>query len=306
MKKKKIYFWSCDYSNISGEGILARSYINHYEKKNPNLVFFNINRKSKFQKKNDFRKNYNLYNSVYHKYVFPIVGILRLWLLFLSSKKISYINYLPLWNFIIFILLPPGTILGPITGTVNEKKIIINFLEKLSILIIRIRYKKLVFSNNFYEKKYFKKKTSHKFNFILNDFRKINSNQSKKKYDFIIYYRNLTTSYNNYIFKIIKELILKNYKVAIIGDKIPLKKTYNFGYVSRSKAKIIISQSRCAINNPENLFSYFFQDCLSFDLKIFYNKSFTKFNIFKTKKLIPISNKEFNNDIKIILNHYRI
>ena len=25
MKKKKIYFWVCDYSNISGEGILARS-----------------------------------------------------------------------------------------------------------------------------------------------------------------------------------------------------------------------------------------------------------------------------------------
>ena len=70
-----------------------------------------------------------------------------------------------------------------------------------------------------------------------------------------------------------------------------------------SKAKIIISQSRCAINNPENLFSYFFQDCLTFDLIIFYNKSFIKFNIFKTKKLIPISNSEYKKDINIILNH---
>ena len=27
-----------------------------------------------------------------------------------------YLNYLPLWNFLIFILLPPKTLLGPITG----------------------------------------------------------------------------------------------------------------------------------------------------------------------------------------------
>ena len=159
------------------------------------------------------------------------------------------------------------------------------------------------FWNIFFGKNYFKKNTTHKFNFILNDFRRKNSSHSKKKYDFIIYYRNLSNSYKNYIFKIVKELISKDYKVAILGDKILHKKTYNFGYVSRSKAKIIISQSRCAINNPENLFSYFFQDCLSFDLKIFYNKTFTKFNIFKTKKLIPISNKEFKKDIKVILSH---
>jgi hypothetical protein len=228
---------------------------------------------------------------------------LRLWLLFLSSKNISYINYLPLWNFLIFILLPPGTILGPITGTVNKNKFLINLFEKMSILVIKIRYNKVTFSNNFYQKKYFKKNTSHEFNFILNDLRKVKLNQSKKKYDFIIYYRNLTNSYNNYLFKIIKKLISKNFKVAVLGDKIPLKKTYNFGYVSRSKAKIIISQSRCAINNPENLFSYFFQDCLTFDLIIFYNKSFIKFNIFKTKKLIPISNSEYKKDIKVILSH---
>ena len=185
-----------------------------------------------------------------------------------------------MWNFLIFILLPPGTILGPITGTVNKNKFLINLFEKMSILVIKIRYNKVTFSNNFYQKKYFKKNTSHEFNFILNDLRKVKLNQSKKKYDFIIYYRNLTNSYNNYLFKIIKKLISKNFKVAVLGDKIPLKKTFNFGYVSRSKAKIIISQSRCAINNPENLFSYFFQDCLTFDLIIFYNKSFTN-NIFK-------------------------
>ena len=33
-----------------------------------------------------------------------------------KNKEICYINYLPLWNFLIFILLPPKTILGPVTG----------------------------------------------------------------------------------------------------------------------------------------------------------------------------------------------
>jgi hypothetical protein len=39
-----------------------------------------------------------------------------LWKDFLSGKKTIYVNYLPLWNFLIFLLLPPGSILGPITG----------------------------------------------------------------------------------------------------------------------------------------------------------------------------------------------
>ena len=158
MKKIKIYFWACDYSNISGEGILARSYIRYYNKLKPNYIFLNINKKNKFQKNNNFKKKLVIYKGIYHKYIFPMVGILKLWFLFINSKKVSYINYLPLWNFVLFFCLPPGTILGPITGTTSRDRILISFFEKLSILIIKIRYKDLTFSNNFYQKKYFKKK----------------------------------------------------------------------------------------------------------------------------------------------------
>ncbi len=305
MKKIKIYFWACDYSNISGEGILARSYIRYYNKLKPNYIFLNINKKNKFQKNNNFKKKLVIYKGIYHKYIFPMVGILKLWFLYINSKKVSYINYLPLWNFVLFFCLPPGTILGPITGTTNRDRILISFFEKLSICIINIRYKNLIFSNNFYEKKYFKKNNSHKFNFILNDFKKKKPSQLKK-FDLIIYYRNLTESYNIYINTIVKELILNGHKIAILGDKIYIKNVKNFGYIKRVKAQQIISQSRCALNNPENLFSYFFQDCLSFNLKIFYNKSFSKFNIFKSKKLIPITNKDVKKDIKIILSKCKI
>ena len=36
---------------------------------------------------------------------------------FLRGRKVIYVNFLPLWNFLIFLLLPPGSILGLITGT---------------------------------------------------------------------------------------------------------------------------------------------------------------------------------------------
>ena len=45
------------------------------------------------------------------------------------KKKTCYINYLPLWNFIIFIILPKNTILGPITGTIVKRKL--SYLEDI-------------------------------------------------------------------------------------------------------------------------------------------------------------------------------
>ena len=54
--EKKIYFWACDYSTNSGEGILGRSYIKHLIKNNKNIKLININYHSKYQRKN-IRKN---------------------------------------------------------------------------------------------------------------------------------------------------------------------------------------------------------------------------------------------------------
>ena len=52
-------------------------------------------------------------------------------------------------------------------------------------------------------------------------------------------------------------------KKVKVGDKINLKGNKNFGYISRKKAQKIISQSRFTISNPENLYSFFVQDCLA-------------------------------------------
>ena len=194
-----------------------------------------------------------------------------MWSKFLNNKKTCYINYLPLWNFLIFLLLPPRTIIGPITGTILRKKIysiIFYFFEIISLCIIKLRHEKVFFSHNFYIINYRLNKKHFIGNFIFKDFfyRKKNKN---KKYDFIVYFRKGEKLYQNYIFKIIKKMNSLNYKFAIIGDKIILKDSKNFGYISRKKANKIISQSKYAIANPENLYSYFVQDCLSNHLIVF-------------------------------------
>ena len=81
-------------------------------------------------------------------------------------------------------------------------------------------------------------------------------------------------------------MILNGHKIAILGDKIYLKNVRNFGYIKRVKAQQIISQSKCSLNNPENLFSYFFIDCLSFNLKIFTINPSLNLIFLKTKKLM--------------------
>ncbi|MDC3053777.1 hypothetical protein OA187_04385 [Candidatus Pelagibacter sp.] len=298
--REKIYFWACDYSENSGEGILGRSYIKYLTKNNKNFNLININKHHKYQKKNRSKKNDRIFKSIKHKYFYPLYGILNLWKLYFSSKKVLYLNYLPLWNFLIFLLLPPKSLIGPITGTIIKYKysLINYFFERLSLLLINLRFNKVIFSNNFFKFKYELKEEKYEFNFILSDFKK-RKRRRKKLYDFVIYYRNLSNEYNFYIYELIK-LLKEKFKIVIIGDYIKINNIKNYGFISRRKATDIISKSRYAINNPENLYSYFFQDCMSYDLKIFYNKIFRKYNKLKNKKLIPISNTKIKKDYLII------
>ena len=299
MREKNIYFWACDFSNLSGEGILGRSFINYLKKKDKRLTFININKTSKYQKRTIKNSNNIVYSGFFHKYIYPLLGLLYLWIYYFRSKKVLYLNYLPLWNSIIYILLPPKTILGPITGTIMTRKIsfILDIFEKISLYIIKARFESLFFSNNFFQLKYSLKNKNYKFNFLLNDFKK--KKLKRKKYDFIIYFRNNSIKQSNYIYDLIN-LIKNNYNVTIIGDRVNLKGIRNLGYINRDKTKKIISNCKYAITNPENLYSYFFQDCMSYDLKIFFNAIFKKYNIIKSKRLVPIKYNNPNQDFNFI------
>ena len=120
------------------------------------------------------------------KYLSPFIGIFYLWFNFFLGKKVMYINFLPLWNFLIFALVPPGTILGPITGSKIYNKDNIKGFEKflrkycmkyqfrISNFILNLRYNNLIFTTNnlkeFLSEKVIKKS---KFNFVYNIFQMI-------------------------------------------------------------------------------------------------------------------------------------
>ena len=182
MTKKKIFVWTCDYSDNTGEGKLARLFLNKMNKKDN--FYFILNQKKKIKQ----------------KYLSTIFGIIYCWKKFLKNERVCYLNYLPLWNFLIFIFLPPKTILGPITGGANYSKsnllsyftrgIIFPIFYKISEYSLSLRQSNLVFSTDLL-KKYLSKKTIKKssFNFVVKNFLLTKKVRRRKKIDFLIYYR---------------------------------------------------------------------------------------------------------------------
>jgi len=288
----KIYYWANNLSKTNGEGILANLFIQKIIFYNPSCKFININSDISYKT-----------SSFLHKYFYPIYGAIKIRFYSIMGRKTCYINYLPLWNFIIFILLPKNTILGPITGTIIKRKLSFfdNFFKKISVKIICLKFNKILFATNFF-KNY--TNLSHKayYNFILSDF-KFKIDKVPKKFDFVIYYREYATKGNEFIKKIITFLTKNNYRIAVIGEKIINKKNLkNFGFVSRQKAKKIISKSKFAIASAENLYSFFVQDCLSHGLIIFYNNIFKKYCSFFKNQLVPINYENTKDSLGILTN----
>ena len=114
-----------------------------------------------------------------YKYIIPFVGVFYAWSYFLRGKKFLYINYLPYWNFFLFLFLPPKCMIGPITGGArfsrksNDyliRKFVFPICYFLSNLILSFRFQSLVFSTELL-KKFLSKKIIKKseFNFIFKE-----------------------------------------------------------------------------------------------------------------------------------------
>ena len=158
--KRKIYIWCSDKDELTGEGILANKFINDLKKYNPKIkiIIKNLPQKKLILLRKIFGK-------ITDRIIVPIYGVIILWILhiFKKNKEICFVNYLPLWNFLIFILLPPKTILGPITGggkILNEtfynfflRKILLNIFCEISIRIVNLRYKKTLFATDLLKSK---------------------------------------------------------------------------------------------------------------------------------------------------------
>ena len=293
--KDKFFCWACDYSKNSGEGNLANLFANN-ELKNSYIIYT----PQKFNIENKFLKKI-----INYKYISPFIGVFFCWFFFFKKKKIFYLNYLPLWNCIIFALLPPETMFGPITGGANfgSKQVIIRkyifpILYKISEIFILLRKTKIYFSTDLL-KRYLSKSLSTKasFNYVFNYLKKKNkkSKNNKKNIDFLIYYRKHVNKESNFQYDFLRKLISLNYKVHIFGDFFKNNAVKNYGYINNNKVNKLLSRTHFTLASNENPYTIFSLECINNHVKILIDKSQKKIVKYYKKNFIFLN---MNNIVK--------
>jgi hypothetical protein len=318
LKKIDTTIWVSNLSTKTGEGTLAKHFLKYIllRNKNNKIEIKTLEKSFIYKDKNFLEKQTINKNSFFHKYFGPFYGIFYLWIN--RNKNIIYINYLPLWNFIIFLLLPKKTILGPITGGIYHDKInsfdsfirkyFFPFFFKISIFIIYKKFKKVIFSTDLLKKYIPKSKyNSTLFNFVFSVFNlnfKKKKFKNKKEFDLIFYNRNHPTKTSLMRNNIIN-FLSKSYRICAVGDFYNNINVKNFGFVNKKKLYYLLKKSRAALASEENFFSLFVIDAINSNVKIisfnkvFHNKHLRKYFFFlsKNEKVFIIKNK-----VKKILN----
>ena len=267
----ELYCWACDLSENTGEGRLANLFIE--EKKIHNHIKY-------ISVKNIQIKNKNILKFLNYKYLSPFIGIFFCWFFFLKKKQVAFINYLPFWNIFLFMLLPPRTIFGPITGGANFRKDKINIIRKyifpifykISEFFIYLRSKKIIYSTDLL-KPYLNNKTiiNSDFNYIFNiKKKKINY---VKNIDFLIYYRKHKNKESFFPYKFIKKIISLNFRINIVGDYLNYSSVINHGYINNKLLNRLLSRTNYTIASNENLYSIFTMECINNGVKIIINKN---------------------------------
>ena len=278
MTKTKTILWASDYSNESGEGNLSRKFV---KKKFKNKKFVII----KLRKKNIFN----------YKYISPFIGVFYCWKYYFKGNKVGYLNYLPLWNFFIFLFLPPDAIIGPITGgakynNLNKlnyfiRRFVFPLFFFLSNILIYIRFKKIIFSTDLLKKCLFKKVIKKsEFNFVLQDFQY--KKKAKKNIDFLIYHRqhkNKISFFNN---NFISKLVEIKLKIYIVGDRLNINGVKNLGYIKNKQLEKLQSSARFTMCSEENIYSLFILECISNHVRVLIDiKNKEKIRFLKNKFL---------------------
>ena len=302
------FVWANDLRSNSGEGILGNHFLSKIIKKDK--VFFIKTPFEEFyiiknEKKNSLKKK-NIQNFMF-KYILNVLNIFNIWLNHLNNKKVIFINFLPLWNIFLFMLLPSKTILGPITGsnksnskTVIQKffrNILFPFFYKISIFIIYHKFKKAIFSTNLLKKVINKKyKNKFLFNFVIDIYDKKSINK-KKSIDLLFYNRDHPNKTDDSQIKLIKKFKNK-FIIYIVGNKLNLEGVTNLGFVKRKKIITLLSQTKFVLNSSENFYTLFVIDALSNGCNVI-NNNLVKLDLFKKNKFI-ILKKDINKNIFLV------
>jgi len=310
MKNKSFYFiWASDISNNTGEGILGRKFLNSILSNKDNILINSYEKKFDLKKISDLNKInfYRTKRSFNHKYFGPLLGILFCWKNYILGKKIIFLNYLPFWNILIFLFLPPKTILGPVTGSkylgeLNSpsafvRKYILPIFYYLNSLILIFRYKKVVFSTSLLST-YLPQKKKFFFNFVYTLIKNNKFKKKKTKFDVVIYFRKHNTKNSKNLFKILKILSKKKYKVCVFGDKLKIKGFKNFGLIDNSKVKKILKNSKITFASSENLFSMFVIEAINENLYVLYDNNLSNYNVLKNSD--PLIALNLNNSKKTL------
>jgi hypothetical protein len=310
LKKNNFVVWANDFSENSGEGRLARNFLLKIINFNPNSIFKIKTFRQEFiiNKNRTLTRKITNKNNFFYKYILPFYGIFYLWKN--RKKKIVYLNYLPFWNFLIFLFLPRKTILGPVTGGVITKKpdsleniirlVFFPIFYRVSLFIINIKFNKIIFSTNLLKKDFHRNNDNFFFGYVYSLFNKINYNLNhKKQFDLIFYNRNYKSKKNFLIKKIILNLPEK-IKVCVIGDKFEGKNLFNYGYVSHKKTLKLISQSKMAFGSSENSLSLFVIDCYNLGVRLIFDRDTLLDNIFSKNNITLIDYKNYFDSSVII------
>ena len=301
----KTYIWACEFNNSSGEGKLSYLYfkkllkekkINKYLIETPDKIYV----KNNLSEINNFKKKKS---NFYSKYITPFIGLFKIiFYHYVLKKKTVYLNYLPIWNIVLFIFLPKKTILGPITGSDFFIKIsyknffrflflkIFNFFSKK---IINLKYSNLIFSSNLinYKKKFYKNLFQLQYSFHKKKRKKV-----KKDIYLIFYYRKHPNKYLIYEKIFLKKLLSLNKKIFIVGDIIPEMRDSCLGFLSQKKLVKLLDRSKYTISSLENPFSFFVQDAILSNVNIIFHKQHQKFisKHYNNYSLMDFSKKKLN------------
>jgi hypothetical protein len=301
---KNLLIWASDISPDTGEGILARTFLNEIIKikEFTNIKIKTFEGKSNIKNLNINKIKFKEVNkkTIYHKYFGPIYGAIYL-RLFSHKYEILYLNYLPFWNFLIFLILPRRTILGPITGGVYNgrinnlnlfvRKYFFPIFYRISKIIIYKKFKKIIFSTNILNN-FAKNDKSTLVNFIeilfVKKFHNVNRN---KKYDIIFYNRYHAMKLTEDIKRII--IYLSKYcKICVVGDNFKNNNIENFGWLDRDEVFKLIRKSKLAFNGAENFLSIFGIDCINNGTPVIYDKNIKSILQKTNSNYIPVN---FNN-----------
>lgn len=254
---------------------------------------------------------HNIFNNkktLKHKYFLPIVGIFYCWQKFFENKRVCYLNYLPLWNFLLFLLLPPKTIFGPITGgAVPEsgyqriiRLSIFPILYKISQICLLFRKTKIIFATDLLKK--------YCFNLILKksfwnyQIKKIllKKKYLKKNIDLLIYYRKHSNKKTTLLREVL-EKVQKKKRILVVGDNLNNPKVKNLGFKSNKEIQAMLRKTKYSIISSENIFSFYTMECINSNVLIIYKKKPSLKIKFLKKYFIEINEINFKN--KLLLNN---